>query len=265
MSASDPPSGRLARSLPVAWAVTALLGAGAGPCHAAPPAPVISDADLERARRHQPTITDQDIERARQQHRLPDDASFGRQAVPSTPRIDALPQPVTREPIDLGALAKGLDIQGGRPPLATDAGPRLLVFISFSMPLRTLDRLADQAGRARAALVLRGLADGSLTRTVTQVQSLLRGRKVAVLIDPQAFDRYAVRQIPTFVLVRQGAQARSCLAGSCVSTDDYLAVSGDVSLDHALTHFQRAAPARSRDAAGFLLRLGIGSGADRQK
>lgn len=262
MSASEPLSGRLARTLPVAWAVAALLGAGAGPCHAAPPAPVISDADLERARRHQPTITAQDIERARQQHRLPDDASFGRQAVPSTPRIDALPQPVTREPIDLGTLARGLDVQAGRPSLAADAGPRLLVFISFSMPPRTLDRLAEQAGRARAALVLRGLVDGSLTRTVAQVQTLLGGRKVAVLIDPQAFDRYAVRHTPTFVLVRQGAQARPCSAGSCAPASDYLAVSGDVSLDHALTYFQRSAPALSRDAAGFLRRLAGGPPAD---
>ena len=49
---------------------------------------------------------DADIERARQQHPMPTDAELARVPVPSTPRIDALPQPVTRTPVDLEALAK---------------------------------------------------------------------------------------------------------------------------------------------------------------
>ena len=38
-------------------------------------------------------VTDADIERARRQHRMPTDAELARVPVPSTPRIDALPQP----------------------------------------------------------------------------------------------------------------------------------------------------------------------------
>jgi conjugal transfer pilus assembly protein TrbC len=130
-----------------------------------------------------------------------------------------------------------------------------LVFISFAMPDATLTRLVDQAARAQASLVLRGLAEGSLVRTVARVQQLIGSRKVAVQIDPQAFDRYAVTQTPTFVLVRDGTLPQPCATGLCVPGDRFARTAGDVSLDYALTHIQRSAPGFSKDAGGFLKRL----------
>jgi conjugal transfer pilus assembly protein TrbC len=103
-----------------------------------------------------PKVTDADIERARQQHPMPTDAELARVPVPSTPRIDALPQPATRTPVDLEALAKGFDAQADKPVLGAASGPSLLVFVSFAMPEATITRLLDQASRARATLVLRG-------------------------------------------------------------------------------------------------------------
>nr|WP_297383289.1 type-F conjugative transfer system pilin assembly protein TrbC [uncultured Roseateles sp.] len=225
---------------------------------AAPPA-TVTDADIERAKQSQPTITDQDIERARQKHRAPSNAELSRVPVPSTPRIDALPQPASRIPVDLGALARGFDAQAGQSALQAPSGSGLLVFISFAMPEATLARLVDQAARARASLVLRGLVDGSLSKTVMRVQGLIAGlggkRQVSVQIDPQAFDRFSVTQTPTFVLVRDGAQSQSCAAGMCVAADAYAMAAGDVSLDYALAFFQRSAPKLARDAGLFAKRL----------
>lgn len=225
---------------------------------AAPPA-AVTDADIERTKQSQPPITEQDIERARQRHRMPGDAELSRVPVPSTPRIEALPQPANRTPIDLGALARGFDAQAGQPALQPPSGPGLLVFISFAMPEAALARLVDQAARARASLVLRGLVDGSLSKTVTRVQGLIAGlggaRQVSVQIDPQAFDRFSVTQTPTFVLVRDGAQPQSCAAGMCFAADAYAMAAGDVSLDYALAFFQRSAPKLARDAGVFAKRL----------
>ena len=131
----------------------------------------------------------------------------------------------------------------------------MLVFVSFSMPDAALSRVVDQAAKADATLVLRGLANGSLVRTVTRVRQLIGSRRVAVQIDPQAFDRYAITQAPSFVLVRDGAQASSCAAGVCVPGDGFVMAAGDVSLDYALALFRRSAPAFSRDANVFLARL----------
>ena len=152
-----------------------------------------------------PQVTDADIERARRQHAMPSEAELARVPVPATPRIDALPEPETRSPVDLEAIARGFDKQALRPALGTGRGPSLLIFVSFAMPEATLNRLMDQASRAGATLVLRGLVNGSLRDTVERMQRLIGQRQVSVQIDPQAFDRFSIVRTPSFVLVRDGA------------------------------------------------------------
>lgn len=224
-------------------------------CAAGPATPTISDADIERARRDQPTVTDRDIEEARRKYRMPSDA--GLKAAPTSPHIDALPQPTTRTPIDLEAIARGYASSSDEVETAQGLvkGPGLFVFVSLSMPRPTLQRLLDQAARARASVILRGFANGSLRETVSQVQELIGERKVAVQIDPQAFDRFAVTRVPSFVLIRDGARPASCASGTCAPPEAFLRTAGDVSLDYALDHMQRAAPAFRTDAGTFLARL----------
>ena len=222
----------------------------------AQPAPVVTEADLARARRVQPAITERDIERAQQRHRSPTDAELARVPVPSTPNLDALPQPASRAPVNLEALARGFEVQGAAASLATPTGPSLLVFISLSMPEATLARLVDQAARARASLVLRGLVNGSLTETVARMQRLIGTRQVSVQIDPQAFDRYAISKAPSFVLAPNGSSPQNCDTGLCAATDPFVMAAGDVSLDYALRHFQRTTPRLAKQAGVFLQRLG---------
>jgi conjugal transfer pilus assembly protein TrbC len=231
--------------LPVAAALQAAVAAG----------PVVTDADIERARRAQPTVTEQDIEQARRKHAVP--AGIDQQTAPAAPAIDALPQPATRTPIDLEALARGYASQTDAMDAAQGLarGPGLFVFVSLAMPRPALERLLAQAERARASVILRGLANGSLRDTVAQVQALIGRRNVAVQIDPVAFDRFAIARVPSFVLVRDGTRPVSCAAGSCAPPEAFLRTAGDVSLDYALDHMQRAAPAFRADAAPFLTRL----------
>lgn len=237
-------------------ALTLLAGLVCGPQAAgAQTLPTVTEADIERAKRSQPSITEQDVLRARERNRMATDADLRHVPVPSTPNIDALPRPATQVPMDLEALARGFDAQNGQAALNTKPGPVLLVFISFAMPEAALDRLIEQAARAQASLVLRGLVDGSLVQTVSRVQQLIGTRKVTVQIDPQAFDRYAVTKTPSFVLVRDGMKPTPCASGLCVPGDGYAAAAGDVSLDYALAFLQRSAPRFSKDAAGFLRRL----------
>lgn len=239
------------------WAALALLLGQALGIHVAhaQTTPTVTTADIERAKRSQPSVTEQDVQRARERNRMPTDVELRRVPVPSTPNIDALPKPAAQAPVDLEALARGFDAQTGQAAPTPKAGPALLVFISFAMPEAALTRLIDQAARAHASLVLRGLVDGSLVRTVSRVQQLIGTRKVAVQIDPQAFDRYAITKTPSFVLVRDGTQPQPCASGLCVPGDGFVTAAGDVSLDYTLAFFQRSAPRFTKDAAGFLKRL----------
>lgn len=218
--------------------------------------PVVTDADIERARRDTPTVTEQDIEAARRKYALPSDAELRVAPVPSGPDIDALPQPATRTPIDLEALARGYASQtNGLNGTDLRPGPALLIFISLSMPEPTLQRLVEQAARARATVLIRGLINGSLRDTVARVQALIGNRLVAVQIDPRAFDRYAISRVPSFVLTRDGTPSAACASGRCAPSESYLRTSGDVSLDYALEFMQRSAPRFAPDAALFLRRL----------
>lgn len=233
-----------------------LLTAGALPAVWAA-GPAVTEADIERARRAQPTISDQDIEQARRKH-LPVTAAPPQvQPAPVGPSVDALPQPVAQTPIDLEALARGYAAQSDTSEATQGLarGPGLFIFISLSMPKPTLQRLIDQAARARASVILRGLTQGSLRQTVAQVQGLIGQRQVAVQIDPQAYDRFSITRVPSFVLVRDGTRPVSCASGSCAPPEAFLRTGGDVSLDYALEHMQRAAPAFRADAAPFLTRL----------
>jgi len=155
------------------------------------------------------------------------------------------------------ALARGFagqsDAMTRAQGLAT--GPRLFIFVSLTMPRATLQRLVDQAARAKAAIVIRGFANGSLRTTVTQVQGLIGKQQVAIQIDPLAFDRFAITQVPSFVLVRDGTRPIACASGSCAPADSFLRSTGDVSLDYALEHMQRSAPGFSPAADIFLKRI----------
>lgn len=220
----------------------------------------VSDADLERVRREQPVITEQDIEQARQRNTMPAEAALEGITRRGPINIDALPRPAqgsVAPGIDLEALGKGFasSAQAPGPLFGPASAPALMVFVSLSMPQPTLRKLVDQAARAQATLILRGLVDNSIRTTITQVQALIGQADVAMQIDPQAFDRFAIERVPSFVLVRDGTRPASCASGVCAPPDAFLKLTGDVSVDYALQAMQQRAPEQARDAAPFLRRL----------
>ncbi len=216
----------------------------------AQPAPLITDDDLARVRRETPTVTEEDVRRVQQQYVVPVPPS----APSPAPRIDALPQPLTNQLPDLGDIARGYAHTPGSGALRA-SGPGLFVFVSLAMPEPTLARLVDQAAQAKASILIRGFANGSLRETIGRIQKLIGQRGVAILIDPQAFDRYAIQRVPTFVLARDGARPAACTGGTCLPPTDYVSTTGDVSLDYALDHLRRAAPRFAAEAGIFLARL----------
>ena len=196
-----------------------------------------------------PALTEADIERARQQHRMPTEAELARVPVPAAPRIENLPQPVTRMPIDLEAISRGFDLQNGAqttPIGPGKRGPKVLIFVSFAMPEATLQRLVDQASGAGATLVLRGLINGSIRDTVTRMQALIGGRRVAVQIDPEAFDRYGIASTPTFVVVMEVTRTEDCSSRACNPSRPFSKVAGDVTLDYAMRQLGQASQGSAR-------------------
>ena len=122
-------------------------------------------------------------------------------------------------------------------------GPVLLVFVSFAMPPESLLRLAQQAKRADAVLVFRGLAGATLRQMVERVQPLAK-TGAAIQINPDAFARFGIEVVPTFIIAESLA---SCGDQTCERRVHRIA--GDVTLDHALERLARAGDAAGSTAA----------------
>lgn len=197
--------------------------------------------------------TPQDMERALKTNPFPGADRISSQPIPQPPRVN--PQ---RSAIDIEAIARGkfqlpnAGATSGAPPVT------LRIFITLGMPRASLQLLTDQAFRAGAVLVLRGLKSQSMRQTVAIVGELVGERKVAWVIDPEAFTRFAVRQAPTFVLTLNDAASNdaqgSCSSG-CVTPAGFVSVAGDVSLDYALEAIVRRRTEAAPRAEPILKRL----------
>lgn len=174
----------------------------------------------------------------------------------ASPDLDALPRPAGGVPADVGAIAEGFSrIVSGKAAQGANNGTALLVFVSLDMPQPTLERLLDQASRAKARVLIRGFKNGSLRETVARVQALIGTRKAGIQVDPRAFDRFSVVRVPTFVLTHADAGDAPCAGAACAAPVDSVRVAGDVSLEYALDAIGRASPALRADADRYLARL----------
>jgi conjugal transfer pilus assembly protein TrbC len=131
-----------------------------------------------------------------------------------------------------------------------NAGPDLLVFVSFSMPEASLKRVAAEAGKADAVLVFRGPKDGSLKKTLQAFEPLARLGARAI-IHPEAFTRHDVKSVPVYVLDSSPGGCEET-AGAC---GDPLRLAGDVSLDYALERMALSRSPMGREAEARLNRL----------
>ena len=94
-----------------------------------------------------------------------------------------------------------------------DSNP-LLVFVSLSMPFEALKKLANDAERQNAILILRGLKNNSFKETAL----ILKDLNLKVNIDPALFEKFQIAKVPTFVYEKK---------------DQVYTLSGNVSLKFA--------------------------------
>ncbi|HRE72827.1 MAG TPA: type-F conjugative transfer system pilin assembly protein TrbC [Accumulibacter sp.] len=214
-----------------AWGgpVTCALAQGVGP----------SDSELRATRERMGSLLDSvEVPKA-----------TGRQTVPDPTR---LPQPATTGP-DIARMAATYR----QPTPSSAAGkdvPELMVFVSFSLPKETLQRIVGQAEKSGAVLVLRGLHGNSLTRMGEEIARLVGDRKVTAIIHPPAFKQFKVHQVPALVLARSG-QASKVGEDGCAPGSSFIRVDGDVTQDYALDLIERQAPVWAEVARRYAARL----------
>lgn len=158
------------------------------------------------------------------------------------------PSSLSGEGFDPAALAAKYQTMKDATSKASKDSNELMVFVSLSMPPATLKRIGEQAKRAGAVVVFRGLKYG--LRKGAWADSMNALKPIAdtgadVQVNPELFERFHIQVVPTLVVASsapEGCQGNQCEAGS-------VAVVGDVSMDYAL---ETLAP--RKDAIGRIAR-----------
>jgi len=154
------------------------------------------------------------------------------------------------DPMEIASRYKNLD---QRPDAPTED---LLVFISTSMPIEALRKLGNQARRARAILVLRGIKGGLSKNNYEETLRILKPvveTGASIQINPNLFKQFSVKTVPTFVLTEPGRASQGCEGNSCMAGS--ISVQGDVSLDYALEYFSQHGGAMARVAEERLRKM----------
>ena len=114
---------------------------------------------------------------------------------------------------------------------------RLLIFISSSMPKKTIINLMNQASAIGAVFVVRGLINGSYVNTYKYFYGLKGENTVGIMINPTLFNALKVETVPTFALYQS---EQDLLSTACNVAPKYTKVSGEVSVRYALEQLNRS-------------------------
>jgi conjugal transfer pilus assembly protein TrbC len=200
----------------------------------------IAAPDAGAQTRPQPTQADLDAMRRRTDEAVRQ-AEAKAQAQRNAPRfnVDAIPTPLP----SAGAVPSNTDLEllarDMMAKVSLPQGPQLIAFATLSMPKPSLDRLIDDAARHGVTVLIRGMVEGSIPKTAERVQKLMEKRQVAWNIDPEAFKRYGIANVPAYVFIRAGAEASTtCGDMQCFANSDFMKLSGDVPLSYALDQFE---------------------------
>ena len=101
---------------------------------------------------------------------------------------------------------------------------QIYIFISSSMPVRSIQQWLQQAKQAHATVVLRGLIHDSFAETTRWIISLQSSDAAGIEIDPTLFQRFHITQVPTVVIVKD---------------NDFVKIAGDIPLMQALAFAKR--------------------------
>ena len=174
-----------------------------------------SDADINAARARSQSAFDQAQQTAN-----------GTTAVmPNVPLSN-----INKQGIDIAEIANQK-----RQKLGLTEPDDLLIFVSFSMPEATLISIANQAVKAKAIMVLRGIPGGLTGKSWQAAMNKIKpiaASGVNIQIDPEQFKRYDIQSVPSYILALNNKKNEACAPEGCLSKS--LRATGDASVSYVL-------------------------------
>lgn len=170
---------------------------------------------------------------------------------PQVSEIHSCSKPImTEQGLDIGAMVDRFSTLGKTKPVSALDKPTILVFVSFSMPKQSLKLLSEQLAKIGGTLLLRGLVENSIPKTVAKTMDLFGDKEVGGFsVDPEVFKQYQVRAVPAVVIIPKNI----CKQEPCKSEFDI--VYGDIPLEESLERFIKNGSPIVKEAAQDFLKL----------
>lgn len=130
---------------------------------------------------------------------------------------------------DYNALIKNAKVKLG--------DSRLLIFISSSMPKKSIINLMQQSSNLGAIFVIRGLINGSYVNTYKYFYNLRGDNTIGIMINPTLFKSMQIDSVPTFALYQSD---QDLLHTACNVTPKYAKISGEVTVHYALEQLSQS-------------------------
>jgi hypothetical protein len=112
------------------------------------------------------------------------------------------------------------------------------VFVSSSMGKVLLKNYVEEAKRYGGILVFNGLPDNSWVSLNKMVMEIIEGNEeVAIQIDPEEFDRFNIKTVPAFVLIKEDDWLINPHSEQAENRVIYDKVTGNIGMDAALRLF----------------------------
>lgn len=143
----------------------------------------------------------------------------------------------------------------------------LLIFASLGMPEASLKALVKQADQVGAPVIIQGLYKNIFQLTADKIFNLVKPKKEGgkyqggIVIDPNWFKMYGITKVPAFVITHQfnaclgGKSGKSGKSGKDCKVADYDILTGNLSVQDALTVFKRKGQAQFQAVVDQFLSL----------
>lgn len=131
--------------------------------------------------------------------------------------------------------------------------PKVIIFISFSMPTQSIVSLLQDAQKIHASVVIRGLIHNEFKETFKRISSIVTEAKGGgVELNPLVFSKFNIQKIPAFVVIPDG---EICLLEKICPDERFDVVYGDIPLFDALKEIRDHGTVSKEVLEHFILSL----------
>ncbi|WP_298624835.1 type-F conjugative transfer system pilin assembly protein TrbC [uncultured Legionella sp.] len=128
----------------------------------------------------------------------------------------------------------------------------VIVFLSFSMPDKSLESWLRQCKISGATPVIRGLINNSFKETMSVIKTLSEKVGIGVQLDPLLFQTFGIKQVPSVVYAKDIPECPANMDCKPIAFD---VLYGDVSLNYALGKINEAQRSDDRRLTRMINRL----------